>query len=67
MMDQNKIGYRRDDNCFPWIEDVPNAQRLMSKRARSTAVEVKGSHAVFVSQPQAVAALIETAARESAK
>ena len=45
----------------------PDAQRLMSKRARSTAVEVKGSHAVFVSQPQAVAALIETAARESAK
>src|SRR5712691_5432704 len=45
----------------------PDAQRLMSKRAGSTAVEVKGSHAVFVSQPQAVAALIETAARESAK
>jgi pimeloyl-ACP methyl ester carboxylesterase len=45
----------------------PDAQRLMSKRARSTAVEVRGSHAVFVSQPQAVAALIETAARESAK
>ena len=45
----------------------PDAQRLISKRAGSTAVEVKGSHAVFVSQPQAVAALIETAARESAK
>ena len=45
----------------------PDAQRLMSKRAGSTAVEVKGSHAVFVPQPQAVAALIETAARESAK
>ena len=45
----------------------PDAQRLMSKRAGSTAVEVKGSHAVYLSQPQAVAALIETAARESAK
>jgi hypothetical protein len=45
----------------------PDAQRLMSKRAGLTAFEVKGSHTVFVSQPQAVAALIETAARESAK
>ena len=39
----------------------------MSERAGSTAVEVKGSHAVYESQPQAVAALIENAARESAK
>jgi hypothetical protein len=41
----------------------PDAQRLMSRRAGSTVVEVKGSHAIYVSQPQAVAALIETAAR----
>src|SRR5262249_50246168 len=41
----------------------PAAQRAMSKRAGSTVVEVKGSHAVYVSQPQAVAALIEKAAR----
>jgi pimeloyl-ACP methyl ester carboxylesterase len=40
----------------------PDAQRAMSKRAGSTAVEVKGSHAVYVSQPQAVAHLIEKAA-----
>ena len=40
----------------------PAAQRLMSKRAGATVVEVKGSHAVYVSQPQAVAHLIETAA-----
>ena len=40
----------------------PNAQRAMSKRAGSTVVEVKGSHAVYVSQPQAVASIIETAA-----
>jgi hypothetical protein len=33
----------------------------MSKRAGSTVVEVKGSHAVYVSQPEAVAALIERA------
>jgi len=40
----------------------PDAQRSMSKRAGSTVVEVKASHAVYVSQPQAVAALIEQAA-----
>jgi pimeloyl-ACP methyl ester carboxylesterase len=40
----------------------PDAQRAMSKRAGSTVVEVKGSHAVYVSQPQAVADLIEQAA-----
>jgi len=31
----------------------------MAKRAGATVVEVKGSHAVYVSQPEAVAALIE--------
>jgi pimeloyl-ACP methyl ester carboxylesterase len=40
----------------------PVAQRAMSKRAGSTVVEVKGSHAIYVSQPGAVAALIEQAA-----
>jgi len=40
----------------------PDAQRMMSKRAGSTAVEVKASHSVYVSQPQAVAHLIEQAA-----
>jgi pimeloyl-ACP methyl ester carboxylesterase len=44
----------------------PDAQRAMSKRAGSTVVEVKGSHAVYVSQPQAVASLIEKAARGAA-
>ena len=39
----------------------PAAQRAMSKRAGSTVVEVSGSHAVYVSQPAAVAALIEKA------
>jgi len=41
----------------------PDAQRAMSKRAGSTVAEVKASHSVYVSQPQAVAALIEEAAR----
>jgi pimeloyl-ACP methyl ester carboxylesterase len=40
----------------------PDAQRAMSKRAGSTVVEVQGSHAVYVSQPQAVADLIAKAA-----
>jgi pimeloyl-ACP methyl ester carboxylesterase len=39
----------------------PAAQRAMSKRAGSTVVEVSGSHAVYVSQPAPVAALIEEA------
>ena len=33
----------------------PDPQRTMSKRAGSKTVEVKGSHAVCVSQPEAVA------------
>ena len=41
----------------------PDAQRAMSKRAGSTVVEVKASHSVYVSQPQAVASLIEKAAK----
>src|SRR5881396_3884229 len=46
-----------DDKMIP-----PDAQRSMSKRAGSTVVEVKGSHAIYVSQPRAVAAVIEQAA-----
>jgi hypothetical protein len=34
----------------------------MAKRAGSTVVEAKGSHAIYFSQPDAVAALIEQAA-----
>lgn len=41
----------------------PDAQRGMSKRAGTTVVEVKGSHAIYVSQPQAVAHIIEAAAK----
>ena len=41
----------------------PDAQRTMSKRAGTTVVEVKGSHAIYVSQPQAVAHIIEAAAK----
>jgi pimeloyl-ACP methyl ester carboxylesterase len=48
-----------DDRMIP-----PSAQRFMSNRAGSTVVEVAGSHAIYVSQPHTVAALIEKAARE---
>jgi pimeloyl-ACP methyl ester carboxylesterase len=40
----------------------PDAQRQMSKRAGATVVEVKSSHAVYVSQPQTVAHIVEEAA-----
>jgi pimeloyl-ACP methyl ester carboxylesterase len=46
-----------DDKMIP-----PPAQRQMAQRAGSSVSEVSGSHAVYVSQPQAVAALIEKAA-----
>jgi hypothetical protein len=35
----------------------------MSKRAGATVAEVRGSHAVYVSQPEAVAAIIKKAAQ----
>src|SRR5882762_4958046 len=46
-----------DDRMIP-----PPAQRFMSKRAGSTVVETTGSHAIYVSHPEPVAALIERAA-----
>jgi pimeloyl-ACP methyl ester carboxylesterase len=47
-----------DDKMIP-----PPAQRFMSKRAGSTIVEVAGSHAIYVSQPNAVAMLIKSASK----
>ncbi|WP_378950116.1 alpha/beta hydrolase [Mesorhizobium sp. ANAO-SY3R2] len=41
----------------------PEAQRAMAKRSGATVSEAKGSHAVYVSKPQTVAALIENAAK----
>ncbi|AKU98388.1 putative signal peptide protein [Labilithrix luteola] len=40
----------------------PPAQRSMAKRAGATVVETEGSHAVYVSKPNAVASIIEQAA-----
>ena len=47
----------RDDKMIPFP-----AQQFMAKRAGATIVEVPGSHAIYVSNPNAVAALIEQAA-----
>ncbi len=47
-----------DDKMIP-----PEAQRAMSKRAGATVTEVRGSHAVYVSKPEAVVALIKKAAK----
>jgi pimeloyl-ACP methyl ester carboxylesterase len=41
----------------------PPAQHQMAKRAGSAVVEAKGSHAIYVSQPQVVIKLIERAAK----
>jgi pimeloyl-ACP methyl ester carboxylesterase len=47
-----------DDKMIP-----PAAQRAMSRRAGAQATEVKGSHAIYISKPEAVAALIKKAAK----
>src|SRR5262249_26224972 len=41
----------------------PDLERFMSKRAKSEAIELPGSHAIFLSHPEEVAALIEKAAQ----
>ena len=46
-----------DDKMIP-----PPAQRFMAERAGATVSEAAGSHAIYVSQPSAVAAIIEKAA-----
>jgi pimeloyl-ACP methyl ester carboxylesterase len=49
-----------DDRMIP-----PAAQRLMAERAGAKIVEVSGSHAVYLSRPEAVAQLIAQAAEGS--
>jgi len=43
----------------------PELMRFMSKRAKSETIELPGSHAIFLSHPKEVAALIEKAAKGS--
>ena len=47
-----------DDRMIP-----PAAQRIMSQRASATVVESAGSHAIYVSRPEGVAAIIRKAAQ----
>ena len=47
----------RDDKMIPH-----QAQQFMAKRAGATVAEVPGSHAIYVSNPNAVANLIKQAA-----
>jgi pimeloyl-ACP methyl ester carboxylesterase len=49
-----------DDRMIP-----PPAQRMMADRTGATSTEVPGSHAIYVSQPGAVASLITQAARSA--
>jgi len=51
----------KEDRMIP-----PDAQRAMAKRAGATVVESEGSHAVYVSQSQAVAAIVEQAIEATA-
>jgi pimeloyl-ACP methyl ester carboxylesterase len=43
----------------------PDLERFMYKRANASVTEIKGSHVVFISQPHAVANVIETAAHDA--
>jgi pimeloyl-ACP methyl ester carboxylesterase len=45
----------------------PAAQRAMAERAGATVAQVRGSHAVYVSQPDAVAELIAKAAKSASE
>jgi pimeloyl-ACP methyl ester carboxylesterase len=49
-----------DDKMIP-----PPAQHGMAERAKATVAEAKGSHSIYISQPQAVIKLIEQAAKGS--
>ena len=41
----------------------PDAQRFMAKRSGATIVEAEGSHSIYVSKPDVVTSIIETAAK----
>jgi len=43
----------------------PDAQRFMSKRAGADVIEERGSHAIYVSRPKAVASLVQMAANDA--
>jgi hypothetical protein len=57
MADQaDLVPHATEDRMIP-----PDAQRFMSQRAKAKVSETAASHSVYISQPEAVAAIIETA------
>ena len=69
------VWYRLDADGNPDYDDPivatedrainPDLERSMYQRSKSTTIEVKGSHVIYMSQPKAVAAFIEKAATEA--
>lgn len=62
----------RDKPTFACIatEDksiAPEIQRAMYRRSNTKATEIKGSHVIFMSQPQAVAKVVEEASNAKGK
>ncbi len=56
------LSYRSPGRTAPYP-----AQKAMSERAGATIAEVPGSHAIYVSNPEAVATFIEKAAQGVAR
>ena len=52
----------QEDQTIP-----PDGERFMAKRMNASVTEIKASHLVFMSKPQAVADIIETAVKASSK
>ncbi len=45
---KNGIGYVKDGNCFPWIEDVATAQKLLNEQLKTDWAEMLGRLALDV-------------------
>jgi hypothetical protein len=65
-----QVASKRTTGLISWLITTcllppPPTQRFMSKLAGSSVVEVKGSHAVYVSQPQAAADVVKKAAKSA--
>jgi pimeloyl-ACP methyl ester carboxylesterase len=49
-----------EDHTIP-----PDAERFWAKRMNATTTEIKGSHVIFISHPEKVAAVIKDAAKNA--
>jgi hypothetical protein len=53
---------------WPGIQAInPELERFMAKRMKAQTTELKTGHAPFISQPEAIAGIIEAAAVAAAK